>query len=104
MTKTRLWTMTLFALVVIVSIGGGAGTAAAFTCKTSVTGHGSSVNVRVLGETRARGSWKTAALGAYGLGYQNWILAQQRGESCTRSGPLGHRVYTCEATGKPCKV
>lgn len=71
-------------------------------CKPSVTGNGSAKNNEPLAKSRAKDDWRNKAAGTYGSHYQFWLHSSGKQLSCSRSGGLGNRTWTCAAISQPC--
>lgn len=72
-------------------------------CKNSVTGDGNARNNELLAKSRARDDWRDKAGALYGAAYQLWIKSSGKQLTCSRSGGLGNRTWTCAAISQPCR-
>lgn len=72
-------------------------------CKSTLTGNGSAKNNEPLAKIRAKDDWRDKAGAAYGFAYQHWIKSSGKNLSCSRSGGLGNRTWTCAAISQPCR-
>ncbi len=82
----------------------GAAPALAKTCKSvSVTGNGTAKNNEFLSKTRAKNNWSSVAVQTYGNGWGIWVISNGKNLTCSRSGPLGNRTWTCAAISRPCR-
>ena len=97
--KTRRFIAMLVILAVV--LAGGMSLAMA-DCKVSETGNGSAKNNEWLAKKRAKDDWRNKVGNLYGSHYQHWLHSSGKQLTCSRSGGVGNRTWTCAAISQPC--
>ncbi len=90
------------ALIILVVVLAGGMSPAMADCKNSETGNGSAKNNNALAKSRAKDDWRNKVGNLHGGSYQHWIKSSGKQLTCSRSGGVGNRTWTCAAISKPC--